>query len=258
MDGNDGNDGNGSNDSNGAKRIKSALAASALLLLISGGALPAAEAPVPKALQAKPVLPAPDSLAMRIADRYGADAFSHVNSVHFVFNVNYKGRKIDREWTWFPKEDSVLYSGDDAKGVRLKAAYSRRNAYSMGSESVAAIDRSFINDQYWLLFPLHLRWDKDLKLQIAPGGKPGEAYHLTVMYPSTGGYTPGDAYDLFVDTTATIKRWIFRKGNSPQPTNEAFWSAPAKFDGLEISLEHPGPGKDFKLWFSDVKVAANP
>ncbi len=205
-----------------------------------------------------PSLPAPDSLARRIADRYGAERFHRVQSVHYVFNVNFKGKHVVREWTWFPKQDSVLYTGEDAKGMRLKAAYSRRNAYSMGSESVAAIDKSFINDQYWLLFPLHLRWDKDLKLQVKAGEKPGESYHLTVMYPPAGGYTPGDAYDLFVDSTATLKRWIFRKGNSPQATNEAYWSAPSAFDGLEISLEHPGASKDFKLWFTDVKVVADP
>lgn len=246
------------NDGNGFARIKTALAATTLLLVTSGGLLPAAETPASKAPLAKSALPAPDSLALRIAQRYGADSFSRVKSVHWAFNVLYKGKKIQREWTWFPKEDSVLYSGEDAKGVRLKAAYSRRNAFSMGAENVAAIDKSFINDQYWLLFPLHLSWDKDLKLEVSPGQKPGEAYHLTVMYPSTGGYTPGDAYDLFVDSTATIRRWIFRKGNSPQPTNEAFWSPPARFGGLEISLEHPGPSKDFKLWFSDVKVTVNP
>jgi hypothetical protein len=210
--------------------------------------------------QAKPAagLPDPKALAERIAVRYGADAFHRVQSLHYKFNVLYKGKATEREWTWFPKQDSVDYRGMDVKGVKLEASYNRNNKFSMASETVAGIDKSFINDQYWLLFPLHLKWDKDLKLEVSPGGKAGEAYHLMVMYPSTGGYTPGDAYDLFVDSTATIKRWIFRKGNSPKPTNEAFWSAPVKVDGLDLSLEHPGPTKDFKLWFTDVKVSSDP
>ena len=250
----DGNDGTGSHTDRGSLWRRGLLALSALLVLIPDRPPRAAETQA----AGKSALPAPDSLARRIADRYGAGEFHRVKSVRYTFNVLFKGKHISREWTWFPREDSVLYSGEDPKGLRLKAAYSRRNAYSMGSESVAAIDKSFINDQYWLLFPLHLRWDKDLKLRIAPGEKPGEAYRLTVTYPSSGGYTPGDAYDLFVDSAATLKRWIFRKGNAPQTTKEAFWSAPAAFDGLRISLEHPGPSGDFKLWFTDVKVSADP
>ena len=210
------------------------------------------------AVQPDKTAPSPEILAHRIAERYGADAFSKVNCVQFTFNVDVQGKHIKREWTWFPKEDSVLFKGEDAKGVPLSAAYSRRNKYSMGSESIVGIDKSFINDQYWLLFPLHLGWDKDLKLETAPGVKPGEAWRLTVMYPSQGGYTPGDAYDLFVDSAATIKRWIFRKGNASMPTNQVYWSAPSKMGLLDISMEHPGVGKDFKLWFSDVKVSSGP
>lgn len=213
-----------------------------------------------------------DSLAARIAIRYGAEAFSDVKALHFKFNVRMKEMRVAREWTWFPQTDSVEYRGPDGKGLTVTAAYSRKNAFSMGAENVSAIDKSFINDQYWLLFPLHLRWDTQTDLKLAPagatGGKPGhgkakgmargpgksaEAYRLTVTYPSAGGYTPGDAYDLYVDSTATIRRWMFRKGNSGEG-REAFWSEPVEIGGLYFSLEHPGPDKNFKLWFTDVKV----
>ena len=224
----------------------------ALILLISASSFSSektAISPVPSQS-----LPSPDSLADRIANRYGAQAFEKVNSIRYKFNLRYKGGEAEREWTWFPKQDSVLYRGKDPKGVMLTMAYSRRNTFSMESETVAAVDKHFINDQYWLLFPLHLKWDKDLKLDIAPGSAPAEAYKLTVTYPSKGGYTPGDAYDLFVDSTAMIKRWIFRKGNAKEPTNQASWSPPVEKGGLGISHEHTGPTKDFKLWFTDVKV----
>ncbi|MDB5106269.1 MAG: hypothetical protein JWP91_3958 [Fibrobacteres bacterium] len=219
----------------------------------------AASLPAKEAATAPSPLPEAGDLAQRIAARYGADDFHRIKSLHYVFHVKLPGKKIEREWTWFPKEDSVLYKGEDPKGVKLTAAYSRKNTFSMGSESVAAIDKSFVNDQYWLLFPLHLKWDKDLTLKVSPGEKAGEAYHLMVMYPSTGGYTPGDAYDLFVDSSATLKRWVFRKGNSPEPTVEAKWSKPVKVEPLDLSLEHPGPDeKKFKLWFSDVKAESDP
>jgi hypothetical protein len=228
------------------------------LLLLTGAVFyfRAASAPNGARSHAPAAMPTADSLARRIADRYGARAFPKLDSLHYVFNVHFKDKEIARAWTWFPKSDSVIYNGPDAKGLPISAAYSRKNPASMGSEPVASLDKSFINDQYWLLFPLHLSWDKGLSFSIAAGEKPGEAYRLTATYPAAGGYTPGDAYDLFVDSSATIKRWIFRRGNSPQATQEAFWSAPADFLGVEISLEHPGAGPGFKLWFSQVRVGA--
>ncbi len=233
----------------------SAAALAALLILAPVSAPLAAVAPHAVGTAS---LPDPDSLACRIADRYGAAEFYKINSIHFVFNVHFKDKVMAREWTWFPKADSVIYKGPDAKGLHISAAYSRKNTYSMGSEPVGSIDKSFINDQYWLLFPLHLRWDKGLSFRVAPAVKPGEAYQLTATYSSAGGYTPGDAYDLFVDSSGMMKRWIYRKANSAQPTREAMWSEPKGFSGVGISMEHPGTDPGFKLWFSDVKVAAGP
>lgn len=198
------------------------------------------------------------ALADRIAERYGSARFDGVTGLHYKFHVESGAKNVEREWTWHPKSDSVEYSGPDAKGVVLQAAYSRKNAFSMGSEAVASIDRSFINDQYWLLFPLHLKWDKNLSLKVSESDRSGEAWHLKVIYPSQGGYTPGDAYDLFVDSSATLKRWIFRKGNAPEATNEVTWEPPVEKGGLAFSLNHQGLGRDFRLWFTDVTVDRAP
>jgi hypothetical protein len=218
------------------------------VLLYGLAAAPAVSGPVPD----------PRALADRIAERYGSERFQGVASLRYDFNVRYGGKDIKREWTWFPQQDSVVYRGPDPKGVVLQASYSRKNAYSMGSETVAVIDKTFINDQYWLLFPLHLKWDKDLTLSVSVADRAGEAWRLTAIYPASGGYTPGDAYDLFVDSSATIKRWIFRKGNSRDAANEVTWEVPVDKGGLAFSLNHQGIGKDFKLWFTDVFVERLP
>jgi hypothetical protein len=187
------------------------------------------------------------AFADKIAARYGADAFPQVHSIHYVFHVLHAGKEKNREWTWFPKEDSVLYRGEDDKGLTLTAAYSRRNKYSMASASIAAIDKSFINDEYWLLFPLHLRWDSGLALSLAPGGK------LTVRYPKEGGYTPGDMYDLVADKDGTLREWMFHRSGADTVTMQANWAAPTLVSGLPVSLERPGKN-GFKVWFTDVKV----
>lgn len=190
-------------------------------------------------------------LADTVAARYGLAAFPRIESIHYVFNVLHAGKAKAREWTWFPKLDSVVYRGPDEKGVMLTAAYSRRNKFSVGAPQIAAIDKTFVNDQYWLLFPLHLAWDKDLELSLAP------ARLLTVRYPKEGGYTPGDVYDLEVAPGGTIRKWMFRKGGADTVTMQADWSPPVLVDGLPLSLERPGKN-GFKVWFTDVKVKRGP
>lgn len=217
-------------------------------------------------------VPSHDSLARLIAERYGASDFHRVKSIHFVFNIRSEGREVAREWTWFPKTDSVAFRGKDPGGLPVQASWSRRNPFSLQSPAVQPLDRWFVNDQYWLLFPFHLAWDKDLRLESAPaeavaGKGGGEAWRLTVLYPPEGGYTPGDAYDLFVDSAGTVRRWIFRKGNAEKATRETRWSAPVSKGPLRLSLERQGlqgpdkPGPDgkgrsdgFKVWFSDLRV----
>lgn len=195
-------------------------------------------------------------LAHRIAERYGMESFPKVKSLHYVFTVHYGGKDVEREWTWFPKEDSVIYKGKDPAGAMIQAAYARGNSFSLASEPVKAIDKMFINDQYWLLFPYHLVWDKvKLDASSMPENKGGEAYKVTATYPSEGGYTPGDAYDLFIDSAGTVRRWIYRKSNGDKPTREAKWSDPVPEGGLNLSLKRPGMGDDgFRLEFRDVRV----
>ncbi len=226
-----------------SRRCASAL--TALMLAVS----PALTAPETGPASA-PASSAPTQarvFADRIASRYGLADFPKVRSIRFTFNVRHDGKEMSREWTWFPAEDSVLFKGKDPKGLRVQAAYSRKNAYSMGSETVAGIDKNFINDEYWLLFPLHLAWDKGLDLKLAEGGL------LTVRYPKQGGYTPGDAYDLIADSAGTIRSWMFHRGGADTITMRADWAKPTDVDGLPISLERPGE-KGFKVWFSGVKV----
>jgi hypothetical protein len=228
----------------------------------ASAAAPAAETDAPKDAR---------NFADRIADRYGAAEFPRVESIHFVFNVRYNGKDMAREWTWFPKQDSVLYRGKDEKGLTLTAAYSRRNKYSMGAGNIAAIDKSFVNDQYWFLFPLHLRWDGGLDLALGSrgdrldnlvpaGGKPkaaapaaAPARMLTVRYPKQGGYTPGDAYDLVATDDGTILRWMFHRSGADTVTMQAEWAPPKVVGGLPVSLDRPGKN-GFKVWFTGVKV----
>ena len=120
------------------------------------------------------------------------------------------------------------------------------------------IDAAFINDNYWLLFPFHLVWDNNVKftdegMKKYPIGK-GVGRALMVKYSDKVGYTPGDAFELFLDKDYKIHQWIYLHGGSSKNPRPATWVGNKNFNGLIISTLHNGPDKKFKLWFSGVKV----
>jgi hypothetical protein len=195
-------------------------------------------------------------LASRIAGRYGLEAFDKVSALHYVFRLEAGERKAVREWTWYPRRDSVVFRGESPKGTAIRTSYSRRDPRSMGAPEIRRIDAWFINDQYWLLFPYHLAWDEGLRLESAAAPGPA-AFRLTVSYPPEGGYTPGDAYDLFVDSAGTIRRWDFRKGDSRGPGRTALWSEPVPIGPLRLSLQRSSSDSvpaGFRIRFENVKA----
>jgi len=123
------------------------------------------------------------------------------------------------------------------------------------------IDPSFLNDQYWVLFPFHIVWDgspevTDAGMQKLPLGK-GSARRVVVKYPSEGGYTPGDTWTLFVGSDNRVKVLDYHRGGSKKPTEVITTWTDYKLAGpLLVAHDHRGPadGKPIRIFFSDVAV----
>jgi hypothetical protein len=194
-------------------------------------------------------------LAQKVADAYGVNNFSKVKSISYTFNVEHDGKHFQRSWIWEPKTGEVTFMGKNNKGKEIKVTYNRNKSMD---EATKKIDAGFINDEYWLLFPYHLVWDghvdiKDEGMKKYPIGK-GEGDCLVVRYIGKVGYTPDDVFKLYVDKSNHIHQWVYEHhGNSKSPS-PATWQGNKNFKGLIISTIHYGPGKKFKLWFSNVKV----
>lgn len=195
--------------------------------------------------------------ARAVAVAYGLDGWSRVDALRFTFHVRLGDREIVRHWTWEPQSGQVQLRAKGADGTEMAVAY-RRSAMAGADARTKQADRWFINDQYWLLFPLHLVWDH--KARVEDRGKAalpigsGEADHLIVSYPPTGGYTPGDMYELFVGSGHRIEQWIYRRGGSEKAARSATWEAYRPVGPLTLSLDHHGPEGHFRLWFTDVAV----
>ncbi|QDU66820.1 hypothetical protein [Engelhardtia mirabilis] len=187
----------------------------------------------------------------RVAAAYGVDHFGELEALRYTFNADLGEREIARQWEWEPGTGRVAHR----KGDELFVYFRGSNG---APESPREVDGQFINDQYWLLFPLHLVWDSGLEITsqgTATGPITGaECEHLICTYSSEVGYTPGDVYELFVDEDGDVREWIFRAAGSEEPTRTAAWSEPTAIGPIRASLEFPGPDPEaFRIWFTDVE-----
>jgi len=151
----------------------------------------------------------PKTLADSIAFAHGFDHWQDVQQLDFRFDVDISGEnKLQREWSWFPKLDSVIRTLDGTSTSIIRNTTLDSNQLK--------IDGQFINDTYWLLMPFYLIWndggyttliDREAKSPLVDELRT----MLTIQYGQQGGYTPGDAYDLFVDENYKLREWTFRK-----------------------------------------------
>jgi hypothetical protein len=197
------------------------------------------------------------TIGEKIAQAYGVSGFGQVEEIKFTFNVKKVDIAATRSWIWQPKEDRVTFLGDGKTDMAI--SYNRKDISDKSSESLRQIDAHFINDQYWLLFPFHLVWDSGMKVELAGdnvkfpmGDRTGRM--VSVIYPPTGGYTPGDRYDLFLDDNNMIAEWIYRRGGAEKPTVTATWQDNHHMGPIIMSLNHVGADNNFRVWFTDVEM----
>lgn len=195
----------------------------------------------------------------QIAKAYGLDSFSQIEQISYTWSIDAGELKASRSWVWEPKTDKVSYDGKDKTGKPLKVTYLRSQLNSQDAVVKEVVDPAFINDKYWLLFPLQLAWDTSAKVEDKGDAKlplaKRPAKRVVVQY-STGGYTPGDGYELFVGADYRIQEWIFHRGGTPEPTLIATWAGYKKAGPLLVSTEHRGTfkGKPAHIWLTGVSV----
>ena len=190
------------------------------------------------------------STAEKIAEAHGFSNWKNVNKIEFTFNVDRGENHFERRWEWQPKENYVV------SAINKDSIY-RYTRAKMDSTSIT-IDKGFINDKYWLLVPFQLVWDEGTSIsepvkEMAPISKT-ELNKITLTYGNEGGYTPGDAYDIYYDEDYMIREWVFRKGNSEEPSMTTTFENYEDFNGIKIAKDHKMAEGNFNLYFSNIKV----
>ena len=122
----------------------------------------------------------------QIAKTYGIDSWDKVDAIRYTWNGEITGLfKAAHKWEWEPKTNKVSYEGTDKDGKPVKVTYIRSDLSTQSDAVKNEIDPSFINDNYWVLFPFHAYWDKSasvidqgkFNLPVGPGigrAGPGE------------------------------------------------------------------------------------
>ena len=198
-----------------------------------------------------PVEPQPQlTLLDSIALVYGYENWSKVNTIRYTFNVKRPDRAYFRSWSWDVRNQEVtsVNEGDTI-------TYRRADVDS----TLAVVDARFINDKYWLLVPFNLIWDQDnftyeVEEDVTAPLSQSPYKKLSIVYGDTGGYTPGDAYDFYLNDSLIIKEWAWRPGNADEARLINRWGSPEAVGDLKLTLEHEGPDGSFQLFFTDVSV----
>jgi hypothetical protein len=221
-------------------------------LLFSGLVL----APSSSAQQRPPILE-------NIAKTYGLDSYGQIEAIRYTWNGEITGLfKAAHAWEWEPKTGKISYEGKDKDGNPVKATYVQSQLNSAPANVREQIEPSFVNDNYWLLFPLHAYWDTsatvtDKGMQKLPIGA-GSATLVSVKYPAeAGGFTPGDTWDLYVGKDYRVVQFVYHRGG-PKPPQlvTATWTGYKKAGPLLISTEHRGTadGKPLHIFITDLAV----
>lgn len=192
--------------------------------------------------------------AQKIADANGVENFKKVKMIEFIFNVQKDtASPSSRHWQWFPASNDIVFITDSAT-TKFK-----RNDTT--TQELKKLNARFTNDEYWLLFPFHLTWDKgfeliDSSMKTAPIS--GKSLHkLSVKYNNKDGYTPGDMYDVYVDEKNQIQEWMYHKTGAAEATLITTWENYKDFNGLQIAQDHKSKDGKFRIWFTGIQIKNN-
>jgi hypothetical protein len=204
-----------------------------------------------------------DPIIEKIAKTYGVDSWDKIEAIRYTWNGEIPGLfKLSHAWEWEPKTGKVSYEGKGKDGKLVKVSYDSSQLSRQSDQVKNEVEPAFINDNYWLLFPLHAYWDKSATItnqgmKKLPVGT-GSATLVSVKYPAeAGGYTPGDTWDLYVSKTYRVEAMVYHRGGDKKPSLViASWTGYKKAGPLLFSTEHRGTadGKPLRVFHTNVAV----
>jgi hypothetical protein len=192
--------------------------------------------------------------ARMIARAYGVDHAHEIEALAFSFNIQYGDQQMRREWYWDVADNRIEYRGEGPTGLPISLEYFRDDLDRGDPVLNRRVDAQFVDDQYWLLFPFHLAWEKDLKTAYEPNRmmyiEPRESECVSVRYPEAD----GEIYEVFYGPDQLIREWAYRPKAGEGPAFVTTWERHAKAGPVLFSLMHRSEDGDFRVWYDRVAV----
>jgi len=247
-------------------RLITAMTGTVLLLTtaaFASGEISLPRPPVPQVIEAPRIDPvfslaiSTSNAARLIAKAYGVDHANEIEAMSFSFNVQSGDTLVRREWYWDVAESRIEYHGEGPTGLPISLTYHRDNLDKGDAALNRRIDAQFVDDQYWLLFPFHLAWEKDLRVADQPSRQmyiePRESECVSIRYP-VDSPEHGDVYEVFIGPDKLIREWAYRPKNSEEPSFVTTWERHAKAGPLLFSLMHRSNDGEYRLWYDRISV----
>lgn len=185
----------------------------------------------------------------------GCDQLLQLQELRFTFHVEASGElKLTRAWVYHPKTGEVTRTLD---GESMTFVFG-----SPQGEKETEADAHFINDSFWLFPSCHIAWATDATvsepvqstLPVAPVGEaPGRGPMVSVQYdPDGGGYTPGDAFDLYLGNQGEIVAWAYRREGKQPPLLSTTFTDYVQAGPIRVATEHRSADQEFRLFFTDI------
>lgn len=185
----------------------------------------------------------------------GCDQLLQLSELRFTFHVEASGElKLTRAWVYHPTTGEVTRTLD---GESMTFTFG-----SPEGEKQTEADAHFINDSFWLFPTCHVAWATDVvvsevteaTLPVAPVGEaPGRGRMVSVQYdPDGGGYTPGDAFDLFLGDRNEIVAWAYRRNGKHPPLLSTTFTDYVQAGPIRVATEHRSADREFRLYYTDV------
>ena len=222
-----------------------------------------------------------DSVAVRLLEAHGANAFASAPYLRFNFAVETpEGEQVVArhlwnrstgdyrvEWASGPDSNYVaLVNVRDVEDQRPEGTVYLNGTELTGEEAQAAREQAygrFINDTYWLLAPLKV-YDSGVNRHYAADSSTAEHEVLRLTFGDVG-LTPGDTYWLDVSTeTGRLDRWSMHlQGMSEEATPRSYtWTDYVTLEAPEgevtLARRHEAAERELAILTNQLALPSSP
>ncbi|MGJ8683479.1 MAG: selenophosphate synthetase [Nonlabens sp.] len=190
------------------------------------------------------------STTEQIAQTAGMENWDAIKEVKFTFSVGKMGQTLyARNWTWNRTTgDVTLIAPPDTV---------RYNINKPKDTIQTSADRAFVNDIYWLIPELKFMSDKGTRIiektgALAPISK-DSLDMFTIIYSNDGGYTPGDAYDVYYDQEHNLREWVYRQQNDTVIGMMTTFEKFETINGIKVATDHRTPDRMTRIHLTNIE-----